>query len=609
MHLSWFLQVLHCIPIFGQHVASYTSYGDELQNALRFFNLSTFNEVAYFTEHRRCYSLPGIWTPNNNGKLEQCFLDVNRRFQQNAALWKPVKAQPPLWLIARNDPNQRLRHVELDCRYNIFAGTFKHSARSNDLEYTFYIVQTACKTHVSEGEGTTFEIFGMNNFFLAFCVSEYHGNSKYLVICRFPMPRLEFHGIQQNERRLQCLNLTVIIYHEHFDSFSEVLSDPQALLEEFYVHARAVLSDNRRFCFPEISVDYDSQTTSGSFIHHENMFYYSALWTSFPNIDQSASESFKHFGNGSFHTSIEHSQWLNTTKLKFIFANLSEALAKDMLLTVPSMSMISPEQLAARFTYNLVKISSNGIESIPRNFMKDTSFFAGDEVIHFIGASHARYFYDAMHEMTYGPDGNDASNRKHSSTSDRRFVFSYVRLADDVADLLVQICDQKKNAKVKVVMHVGPWDFAAGSLRLFLRESNNLPKLLKVVDAIIDGTQKCSTMVTLVWLLQAPFPVGYDDSTFINRWRFNRFNPAIAAANKYILDFLLLRKPRRNSTTQLAIVDMFSIIRPRLAFDEEAELACVSHFVCRIDWDRDSATIWTMGGKSTFDAVVHALRL
>lgn len=617
----------------------YGSYGDELQEAHRFWNLtSSFNEAAYFSEHRRCYKLPGVWAPGSE-KLEWCFGEVNGRFRSTAVLWQPaVASQPPLWLLRRNDSAEHLRHALLDCSYSVEPIVLRHAPREMAIEYVFGIAQGGCKHQVGQsGSGTTFEIFGFNALFLTNCVYEYgeNGQARYHVRCRFPYSHFPsfFNDVASGNlaAEARCLNLTVIIDHENYDSFSEVQSDRFMPAEKFYISPRTVLTDNTQYCFPGI-IGEARLAEKPQLQLPDHVVYYSAVWPSlrlsrvlYPNSKMAPLDSRNltaesgryqgyetHFGNGSFHTTIEYKEWTNTTSLRQIYHLASVAVAKDMASTVASISLRPSHELGETYNYDLIRVSAlEGTVAVPRKFLQNVSFNTPTDKIHFIGASHVRYFYDAVHEMTFGPTVNDAWNRKHQSTSHNNLEFTYLRYTDDVADLLIQLCRSTAAAagRKKVVIHPGPWDMSSGSLRLFIRDNNYLPNLLRAVQTILDGSQSCPSIETLVLVLQAPFPLCNDDSFFIcNQWRYYRRNPAIAAANKHILNSLLHPKTKASSLSpRLAIVDMYSIIKPRLGFDEDAEIACAAHYVCRVTWNRDSATIWTLGGKAVFDAIMHAL--
>lgn len=638
-------------------LTTYGAYGDELQEVRRFWNLTaSFNEAAYFAEHRRCYKLPGVWAPGSE-KLEWCFAEVNGRFRSTAVLWQPAVApQPPLWLLRRNDSQeQHLRHVELDCSYAVEAVALRHSPSELCLEYLFQIAQGACKHKVGgqSGGGTTFEIFGLNTLFLANCVYEYGENGqtrdKYHVKCRFPYSHLpalrddDFSASGNLAAEMRCLNLTVIVNHEHYDTFSEVQSDRFTSIEKFYISPRTVVADNKQYCFPAIVAETKLSKAEKTQPFQQlppRIVYYSAVWSSlrlssalYPNTTPTAVPLFldsarnltpvrsgryqgyeTNFGNGSFHTAIEYKEWSKTINLRQVFDHATVAEAEDMASTVASITMKASHDLGELYTYDLMRVSAaDGAVAVPRDFLRNVSFDTPTDRIHFVGASHMRYYYDALHEMTYGPAVNDAWNRKHQSTSHNNLEFTYLRYTDDMADLLVQLCRSPTAVgRKKVIIHPGPWDLSSASLRLFMHDGNYLPNLLRVVQSILDGSQSCPSVETLVFVLQSPFPLCNDDSFFTcNQWRHYRHNPSIAAANKHVLSILLHPKTKQPSSLspppQLAIVDVYSIIKPRLGFDEDAEIACAAHYVCRVTWDRDSATIWTLGGKAAFDAIMHAL--
>jgi hypothetical protein len=144
-----------------------------------------------------------------------------------------------------------------------------------------------------------------------------------------------------------------------------------------------------------------------------------------------------------------------------------------------------------------------------------------------------------------------------------------------------------------------------------VREENSLVKVFRILEALFDGSMACPMVNEFVWILTVPYPLCYDDAgaAECNSLRSYRFNPAYAAANAHIIDFAVKLKadPKYTSPVQLSIIDAFSMIKPRLLFDEDGEVACLSHFMCRIAWDKNSSTIFTMGGKAVFDSLLHAI--
>ena len=206
----------------------------------------------------------------------------------------------------------------------------------------------------------------------------------------------------------------------------------------------------------------------------------------------------------------------------------------------------------------------------------------------------------------------------------KNFKYYYRELVDDVADVIWNVCStsnvtgSRESAAVplkhKIVLHTGPWDLSLAGARRFIRDPMlGLPKLFNQLEKLLDGSTACSAVSEIIWILAVPHPLCFDDIFMpdCNNHRSYRFNPAFAAANSLILKFLFkLRSLEQHSQSpiKLTIIDAFSMIKPRLAFNEDAEVACLSHFMCRIVWDnKDTSTVFTLGGKAMMDAVIHAI--
>ena len=637
----------------------YQAYGTEERTALRLFNATTrFDEARYFDDFYKCFQ-----DKRRNYGTFRCFGEMNALFKELAVVWSPDKSV--------------LGRLRLDCEYQIEPVHFKHFAEQRILAYKFLITSSDCAAGgapVPPG-GTTFDIFGLNNLFLTHCAYSDSLDGRYHVNCLFPYAHLPSPNIfSPVPRDALCLSLTVVVILEHFDAFSEAL-DAQTIFSfpdktrTFFNYSRAVIVDNVSYCFPTPAVAgvllaAPENTSPLPEPLPPGLTVYSAAWQSDSLFaaGAAAGDYFSRFGAGVWHTALEHRQWQHSTNT---FPLRAKTISKQWPRTVPSTALEQPQQPRPHYLYQVVRERGTSVEAVSLNVTDlytahvaaAAASASAPTTVHFIGASHARYFFDSVDELTYGPsrDGSDAENRKHASMTEHQYRFHYVQLTDDLADTLTRVCETvaKSTAsssasasaagKHQVVMLAGVWDLSVAAVRRLLREEHSLPKLERVVEAILGAPSSSSSSSSssslsagcgglvdrLVWVLMPPHPLCTDDWAQCEVERAYRHNPTIAAVNQHTLDFAartMRRLQSRAAANQsspsslplsppppppphvaLSVLDLYSIVHPRLQFDEDAEVTCLTHYICRVKWPQMGATVFSLGGKAALDALLDSL--
>lgn len=588
------LQVAFASPDNSSAFSTYTSlglsvYGNELQRAQGLWSLTNktkFNEDSYFVEWRNCYNV----SPHKHVPYH-CWGEINHKYGNLAALWT-------------HSTNASTGETNLDCSYSVEPVRFTQVESRRVLEYRFVITQSRCSAATLPFRGgTTFEVFGSTRHFLASCSVRDTKDDLYHVLCRFSYALSHVHDLldKRNADDLRCLSLTVVVVYEHLDVYSEAI-DAHVILDSqpsktTYPSPRYVLADGKSspFCFPSMQVE---PAPSSSPLHSlpPGLVIYSAVWQAASLFAHGlgASNS-SYFGRGVFHTQSEYWQW--RTRQNATGGEDWHAL--------------------------IVRAEGNASRAISAHTLAAARPEDSNSSINIIGASHARYLYDALDEYERGPAAQDGANRKHASSSSQQLNYLYRELADDVADAVSEVCVKAANAKgiakTKIVIHTGSWDLSVAGPRMFVRDANALPKLMKVIEGIVEGSA-CPSVTDIVWLTNAPYPLHDNEECLARKAtrdvRGYRHSPSIAAANQRILEFAfaLMSRPSpslpstpHNVRPTLTIVDFFSIVKPRLGLNLDAELACCDHLFCRVEWDKAGATVFTPGGKATFDAALHAL--
>jgi hypothetical protein len=253
---------------------------------------------------------------------------------------------------------------------------------------------------------------------------------------------------------------------------------------------------------------------------------------------------------------------------------------------------------------------------------------------HFVGASHMRYNFDAVTEYFLGQKVLENVPRKHDSLQIVNMRYNFIANAQHQSAFLTELCGRlqddtlSSNYSVRssnhtLIFQTGAWDLSSGSLRRFLKDPNVGLRLLKVFEGIFTGTLPCGNLKHIVWLTSLPHPVCYDDANVqCEGNRSYRLNAAIAAGNDFYLRYLLrvIREATAaglTSAPRVSVIDTFSIIRPRLIFNEDNEVNCLNHYSCRVSAPASSryaeghanVMLHTPGGAAVVKSIINALAL
>jgi hypothetical protein len=252
---------------------------------------------------------------------------------------------------------------------------------------------------------------------------------------------------------------------------------------------------------------------------------------------------------------------------------------------------------------------------------------------HFVGSSHMRYMFDAVSEYVFGLEVLRDVPRKHDLLVLGNLDYNFVEYARGLSEHLAWQCailqNQTSSAdpiirdrRHALILQTGAWDLSISAVRRILLDPVAGKHLMDVVEGIMTRSLRCGRLEQIVWLTATPHQVCSDDKVIdCNARRSFRFNSAIAALNTFYREHLFRiaedERSRRPGHPRLAIVDSFNIIRPRLAFNEDSEVACLNHYTCRSNspihrtyGDRyDSILVQTPGGTAAVKSVLNALSI
>ena len=181
--------------------------------------------------------------------------------------------------------------------------------------------------------------------------------------------------------------------------------------------------------------------------------------------------------------------------------------------------------------------------------------------------------------------------------------------ADDQTDFLTSTCADfaKKNNSKTIVFQTGAWDLSYYNVRRTTEANETARKLLKVLTSILEGRLACPGLQHLVWLTSSPHAYCWQKMPEeCNFHRGFRNNDAIAALNEFYMDGIFSANIK--SDLKVSMIDVYGIIKPRLMFNEGAEVACLNHFECRA-YERDGSLkiLYAPGGRAVFETLLMSL--
>lgn len=284
----------------SSHISSFWLYnGNEFEQAHRLFNLTTeFNATEYFIDYNNC----------KNGK---CQMWVNDWHRKTARLWKSSYNETSFdeRLSVDCSYNIQLDHVEVSTSSLPVSSTSLTSSVSQSLlvtKYEFILTQSDCVVgdSLSFRGGSSFDITAQTPRSAVGCTAFDRFDGQYIISCRVPTLHMRSlpSGKSQSHEGLsattnghhnpnghpshiphnshgndeyspttpECISITVLLNYEHFDAYSEVITDIFSLFK--YYPLQRVLVDNITFCpsehdirkQPDTSIHIRSESTSSS---------------------------------------------------------------------------------------------------------------------------------------------------------------------------------------------------------------------------------------------------------------------------------------------------------------------------------------------------------
>ena len=601
------LWLLFCnLAVCDDFLSYFSNYGDEYNQSINYFSTaSKLNASDYFSDYNNCL---------RDRRPRLCSKLVNKWYREASRIWKSPQAAKELAESYEGRP--------LDCKYRMqFQGAIE---RNYAINFVFTIEQTNCKVLANTPfGGSTFEIFALDAFALTACKYFDSNNGTYHVFCRIPRPEKSALSV------IHCANVTAVLIYEHFDGFSESLHEWSAA----YLPLRRLLVDNHQYCsnlstyFPVVE-----SLTVPSLNYENNLRWYGGDWLVESNLSNVVKFSWFHSLRKTINTAWQHRLKANKTVSYDHLPRFSV-----LKTTIPSLAASTSRSLALseKYVFHPFIIDRNSyLSGAPSYFLPplSTPITLQRSAMNylFIGASHMRYNFDLLIQHFFNDSFLRNVNRKHDHLIVSNWRFDFIGNAKDMSQFLLKnVCTheflkdfQGKNKDMKnytVILQTGAWDLSVAPLRNLIHnpQFGGGNALREVLRGVLNNSIPCFGLQHIVWLTSVPYPLCYNPmEADCGKHRNYRTNSAISAANQFFLQSLLSVNVRN---IMLSIVDAFSIIKPRLLLNEDSEVLCLSHYLCRVysssysfmgKETRDGSgvvTLLTPAGSAVVQSIIQAL--
>ena len=547
---------IQCIDIYKN------SYNNLDQAHTFYKRTSQFNESAYYNDCHDC------------GKKEipeDCYQQLNKKYRSQTVLWKP-------------------NTEKLDCNYEIFSKNLT-THYNNELSFDFTIKQSNCLTNINMLGGTNYEVFAHDDDHLANCHYFDENNNNYTINCIIP----------KYKSKKYCIKLSVYVMYEHFDSYSEILIEKS----NEYPSKRQTIIENQLYCFKQI---ISQNKILLNWLYDYNIIVYSGIWR-----EQAAETSWYENGLKSnlFITEFQYN-YPNNEKYQTIHQNLNN-------FTLNSYIYPPNKPDSYKFQPTMIQQTNKQTNSIIKTYLtieKSLNFTLNNEINYiFIGSSHMRYNFDSILTIFHNKNSLNNIERKHNSLMISNFHFFSEYFAKHIAKRLLILCENwntenSNSLKHIILLQTGSWDLFVTSSRRYLKDNKTLQLLINIIINILNYTLKCNNLIEIIWLTSVPYPLctKYNHKS-CDESKGYRTNSAIEASNQYILQSIL-QKLSKKIHIKFTIIDSYDIIYPRLGWNEDNEVTCLMHYICRLypnRPDEKDVVLYTPAGNAVLQTILIAL--
>jgi hypothetical protein len=593
----------------------------------------TFSPEWQQYRHYREYILP-TFAPQCNltdyyTDIHGCALSSRRMICEKIVLTRYHRSNCIVWTPTfSHDHNSTAHHPLPDCQYSFeLADAFREKNTvelEHDLDvFQFRVTQHQCTFQFSSTHnnirnrlqgGSSFDIFAYTAHAMARCRTVDHFNDTYTVSCSAPV------ATKVNSSEHACINLSVLLEHEHYDTYSLALQ----MWAVEYSSVRHTLLDNATFCTVTGPLIKQGPSVPPVGVAVNRPQYFSGKWIlqSMPtkhSITYCAkfNSSFLEFSRQDLGSSRHYSFW---NAFRGCFQDVAD-YKRAYNYEIPddgTPQIARSENVSQEFEFRASLSSTGETRSMyvggSSRALKLPTYEALGKLVNdkeqnfvFSGSSHMRYTTYGLLEMLYGPETIRLMNRKDASIRHEHFLFEFHPFANQMAMFVRTVCGNSSfsSASLTLILQTGDWDLTSGPSNV-LDDPSAGAALLQVITGILDGSYPCHPVRHVVFLTAMPYPICYSDSeSSCAADRCFRTNPMTAATNHYFVEHLL--NVTVASSKRFSIVDAFDIGVPRVALNQNFDVACRNHFLCAVGSPLGTEMVYTPTGLALVQTLLQAL--
>ena len=482
----------------------------------------------------------------------------------------------------------------INCKYEIIFYEIV-SYQMSSIHYKFVIKQVCDNNDknisLQSLGGSSFDSFGMNEFGLISCKTHDLFNGNYNLTCILPI--INENYTQLHLLNATCLNLTIYLTNQFYEAFSELYGQ---------LTSNILLINNKQYC-DKIKMSHN-HIENRHYILNDRITFYSGSWIN---------QSLRSDSDGNLSSIYRHRNIKDLSAYQFIQTKMTQLVYVNKLES----NLLNPDisqKIGNQYKFQSLMITNDNLNININPTLNLTSLFErSSHQYHFIGSSHMRFKVHALLEYLYGDDvlkniGQVDTNYHYRNIYSHTSATDYSNLyVAEAIDLIINLCGNVKT-NFTLILQNGAWDLFNMNFRHMMNTTNNNQKLMLTLTNILSNPiNSCPNLKHLIWLTAVPYPICHSSNTDCNQWRKYSRNSIISALNQNNLNIMI--KSKVHSNIKLSIIDSFSIMKPRLVFNEYMEVTTTLHYLATLKeyGINSNGIVHTVAGDAELESLLLAL--
>lgn len=577
--------------------SDYGMKSNELEQYHRYRNLTGHFRENFFSDISCAQT--------DHGEMREC-LNIAMKTAKESNLF------PPLWKNRIAMGTSR-RDLLVDCTYSSSIEEFVTIEKHGALYAHFKIQQSNCFSKTDIIGGASFHAVAYSGKFMVSCSIVDLFSNNYTVQCRLPTdysptdqilnPTHRNNTVNLSDKRVSCMNISIILVHEHFDAFGReggMSEIPHSLNHEIFRNkvchrhggsAPSHLQHLQDHVSEEVSREHQKEQSEVILNNVNRGRRTSALEPSLGPA-QSPSDSHEYVkgiwirdrSGTAEHPFVEHVynyKWSSGARdtSRYSEAHLTDHFRAQYDAQLPLMTL-------SKGNYALCQA-------------KQTNVLLGESHQRFTWSYLAYHYHDgqALYLQTLSEKHGDVSFFRFNLTL-KYFIKNIVRHLDDFNCSAYSDPASGLGRNVSIALQMGSWDLSALPLRTVMDSATyGTPALLEAIRRM--QLRGCSDSVKIVLVQTMPYPTCNRDDFLCMSSQHWHNNFATAALSEHMLRELSSPAYQYDN---VEVIDAVGIMSADLDKYE-----CVNHFLCRHGEKQRYRVASTPSGEALSAEIINAL--